>query len=302
MDKFCNLSELGVFLKKEGFIESIDIEDDLGIYGASSIYSTAPKTISWTRSMEIDWSEIQSSVVICPAGWELPSTTNIVLIPVENPRLVFIKILQNFFPKDKKAGIEDTAIIGKNCQISRNAYVGHHAVIGDNVNIGDDTIIYSNVAIYDNVTIGANCIINSGSVIGADGFGYERDGDVLMKFPHIGSVIIEDNVEIGSNTSIDRGTVSDTIINRNVKIDNLCHIAHNVVIEENAVIIACSMVGGSTRVGKKSWIAPGAILRDGLVIGDNATIGLGAVVLRNVEQDDVVAGVPAKSLRKKEKK
>ncbi|MCG2796692.1 MAG: UDP-3-O-(3-hydroxymyristoyl)glucosamine N-acyltransferase [Actinomycetia bacterium] len=294
------LSELVDFLRKEGFIDSMDIGEDLVIEGFSPIQNTAPATISWMKSAsaEINWSQIEASVVICPENLELPSVAGIVFIPVENPKLTFIKILQEFFSPERKTGIEDTAIIGKNCRIGRDVYVGHYVVIGDNVEIGDGTTIHSNVNVYDGVTIGANCTVNSGCVIGADGFGYEREGGRIEKFPQLGSVIIEDDVEIGGNTCIDRGAIADTVIRRNAKIDNLCHIAHNAEVGENTFVIACSEISGSTRIGRGCLIAPSVTTRNGIVVGDNAIVGLGAVVVKDVEPGDTVAGVPARSLKK----
>ena len=150
----------------------------------------------------------------------------------------------------------------------------------------------------EDVGIGNNCLIHSGVVIGVDGFGYEKDenGD-YFKMAHIGGVTIGNDVEIGTNTCIDRGTLGSTIIEDNVKIDNLVHVAHNVQVKRNSMLIAQSMVGGITVVEENSWIAPGALLMNGIKIGENTTVGLGAVVTKNVDNNDVVAGVPAKSLR-----
>ncbi len=111
-------------------------------------------------------------------------------------------------------------------------------------------------------------------------------------------MIIGDNVEIGANTCIDRGTLSNTVIGNYVKIDNLCHIAHNVQIGENSTIIALSMIAGSVKIGKNCWIAPCAAIKEKLVVNDGSLVGLGAVVIRDVVSGDVVAGVPARSIKK----
>jgi UDP-3-O-[3-hydroxymyristoyl] glucosamine N-acyltransferase len=141
-------------------------------------------------------------------------------------------------------------------------------------------------------------MIHAGSVIGADGFGYSRNDDgELEKFPHIGSVVIEDRVEIGSNTSVDRGTLSNTVIREGAKIDNFVHVAHNVVIGKHAAVIAHAMIGGSTEIGDYGWIAPSAALMNGLHIGKGATVGLGAVVTKNIPDNETWAGVPAMPLK-----
>lgn len=80
-----------------------------------------------------------------------------------------------------------------------------------------------------NTRIGKNCVIQPGTVIGADGFAYERHTETLEleRFPHIGGVQIGDDVEISSNCSIARGSLSDTIIGNGTKLNALVHIAQN---------------------------------------------------------------------------
>jgi UDP-3-O-[3-hydroxymyristoyl] glucosamine N-acyltransferase len=246
----------------------------------------------------------KASVIICNTS-ALSRTLKLddkTVIAVSNPRLWFIRCLNAFFPSQVNRGIHSTAIIGKNCQFGDNVYVGPYTCIGDDVLIGSGTRIYSGVHIFDKVRIRKNVIIKSGSIIGSDGFGYERNEEgILEKFPHRGSVIIEDNVEIGANTCIDRGTLSDSVIGRGTKIDNLVHIAHNVTIGQNCVIVCLSCIGGGTRIGDGAWIAPLACIRDGISIGQHSTVGMGAVVTKNVKNHDVVAGVPARSIKKVKK-
>lgn len=297
---FC-LSELIEFLEDTQIIEMEMPKEDFFITGFSPISNSLENTLSWIKEQQLDWDKIRSKVVICSHKLTLPENTNIFFIPVEKPRFVLMKILRKFAYEPIPAGISDTVRMGKDCHIGENVYIGHYSVIGKNVEIGAGTLIHSGVCVYADVKIGNNCIINSGVVIGADGFGYEKDEEgVLQKIIHIGGVLIEDDVEIGSNTCIDRGTLGNTIIHKNVKIDNLCHIAHNVEIGENTTVIALALIGGSTKIGKNCWVAPSSTLREGLIIGSNALIGLGAVVVKNVDAGDIVAGVPAKSIRKTE--
>lgn len=167
--------------------------------------------------------------------------------------------------------------------------------------IGDNVVIKNNVSIEGKVIIGNNTIIHSGVVIGTDGFGYyQNEEGKNIKVPHYGGVVIGEYVEIGANTCIDRGTLDDTVIGNYVKIDNLCHIGHNCVIEDNSSIVALSMLGGSAEISKNSYIAPGVMIKNQLKIGENSLIGMGAVVTKDVEKNKVVAGVPAKVIRENE--
>ena len=216
------------------------------------------------------------------------------LILVSNPRLAFIQVMQKYFQEKIEFGTHSTAIIDKNARIHPNVYIGANSHIGE-CEIGENTLVHANVHIYSKVKIGRNVIIHAGAVIGKEGFSYEKNSQgEWEKFPHIGGVVIKDNVEIGSNTIIDRGTLDNTIIGRGTKINNLCHVGHNVVIGNNCLIIANSYIGGSGKVGDDCWIAPGVIIRNGVKVGRNVIIGMGSVVTKNVGDGKTVFGVPAK--------
>ena len=238
----------------------------------------------------------KANVVICfnELQFTEDSYKDKTLILVPNPRLAFIQVMQEHFQEKIELNISPTAVIEEGAEIHPNVYIGPHSYIG-RCRVGEGTIIYGNTYVYSNVEIGKKVIIHAGTVIGADGFGYERDEQgKLEKFPHIGGVIIEDNVEIGSNVSIDKGTLGNTIIQQGTKINNLSHIAHNVIIGSHCVINARTSISGGCRIGDYSWIAPGACIRNGIQIGNQALVGMGAVVTRNVDDGKTVFGVPAR--------
>lgn len=298
------LEELIFFLKEKQYLSNdFKLTTNIELSGFSPISNTKENTVTWYKGDNLNVDIIKANVIICKKDFVIPSQTSIIFIPVDNPRIVFAKLLSRFANKKVKRKIESTVQFGENVTIGENVAIGHHVVIGDNVTIGDETVIKHNVVIGEKIEIGSNCLIHSGVVIGADGFGYEKDenGD-YFKMPHIGRVTIGNDVEIGTNTCIDRGTLGSTIIEDNVKIDNLVHIAHNVQVKRNSMLIAQSMIGGSTVIEENSWIAPGALLMNGIKIGENTTVGLGAVVTKNVDNNDVVAGVPAKSLKYRKEK
>lgn len=213
----------------------------------------------------------------------------------DNARLVFARLLERFFVPPRPVGIHPSAVIAASAQIGKNVYVGPLCTIGDNSVIGDESVLHASVQVYAQVRIGRRVTIHSGTVIGADGFGYEREpSGALFKFPHLGGVVIEDDVEIGANTCIDRGTLADTFIGRGARIDNLVHLAHNTRVGADAAVIAHAMIGGSTQIGDRAWIAPSACLRDRIRIGDDAVVGLGSVVTRSVADQKTVFGNPAR--------
>jgi len=143
--------------------------------------------------------------------------------------------------------------------------------------------------------VGFNC------VIGGNGFGYEREENgILTNIPHRGHVIIGKDVRIHNNVCIDRGVLSPTIIGEGSVIDNLVHIAHNVQIGKNCLVVAGTVIGGSCVIGDGTFIGMNASIKNKIKVGSNCIIGAGAVVLKDVEDNSVMVGNPAKLLRKNE--
>ena len=229
-----------------------------------------------------------------------PSDARLV-VECEHPKLAFTRVTERFFgnltttewPSADRARIPDAATIGAGVVLAAGVVIGSGVTIGDDVLIGPNTCI-ANASIANGVVIGANC------TIGLPGFGYDRDAaGGFVRFPHLGRVVIHGGVEIGSNTCIDRGSLGDTVIGEGCKIDNLVHIAHNVVLGANVVVIANSMIGGSAHIDEGGWVAPSVAVRDQIRIGARSTLGLGAVVLKDVPDDTVVVGNPARPLERR---
>ncbi|NMC98202.1 MAG: hypothetical protein GYA62_00575, partial [Bacteroidales bacterium] len=200
--------------------------DNISIQNAKKIDEADENSIVWLKpgkSNHIDIiNKTAAKAIICSINDAIPNSSK-TFICVENPKLVFSRIVKFFFLNRKEIGVHSSAIIHKDAVIANDAYIGPFSYIGKSV-IGSGSVIYGNCYIYDNVTIGNNVTIHAGTVIGSDGFGYTRNElNEFEQFPHIGGVIIEDNVEIGSNTSIDRGTLGNTIIKKGAKIDNQVH-------------------------------------------------------------------------------
>lgn len=239
----------------------------------------------------------KAGVVLVPRSFpeqEFSDSKGSILVKVENPRLQFIELVERFFAPKTKPGIETSAVVSPQAVLAENVSIGANCVIGE-ARIGAGSIIGPCTVIGDGTTVGENVRIGSCCVLGGDGFGYERDeSGILRKFPHIGGIVIEDDVEIGSNTCVDRGTLDNTVIRRGAKVDNLVHVAHNVDIGEDCAVIANAMLGGGVKIGKGAWIAPSGCIINQVTIGAGATVGLGAVVVKHVDDGQTVMGVPAR--------
>lgn len=219
------------------------------------------------------------------------------VIVVKDPKRALAIVGNEFFVDTFTPGIHSSCIIDPDAEIADDVSIAPFVQIGK-ARIGKGTVISANVRIYDDVVIGDYCFIKEGAVIGGQGYGYEIDNEGnRFRFPQIGGVIIGNHVDIGGNTCIDRGALSDTIIEDYAKIDNLCHVAHNVHIGKNAMVIACSEVSGSCKIGENAWIGPNTSVRDWRNIGSNSTIGIGSNVVKDVPSNEVWAGNPAKKMR-----
>jgi UDP-3-O-[3-hydroxymyristoyl] glucosamine N-acyltransferase len=287
------------------------LDDDALIKGNQNFVVSNVQTAEKINSDSLDWlsplkkDKIQylinskAKVIICEIGILIDDVdlTDKCIIQVKNPKLTFIRIVSHFFQSNKLNGIHPSAIIDPSAKIHESTYIGPNTIIGKCV-IGENNIIHGNCTLYDNTQLGNNITVHSGTVIGAEGFGYQRnERGEFEKFPHIGGVIIGDHVDIGSNTSIDRGALGNTIIGEGAKIDNLVHIAHNVRVGKHSAIIAHAMIGGSTVIGDYSWVAPNVALRDQINIGNQVTVGMGAVVTKNIPEGETWTGSPAKKLQ-----
>ncbi len=217
----------------------------------------------------------------------------------EDPHSVFFSLLEQFFIlRDEEASLVEESSVVETEQIGKNVRIGHHCYIGKEVILGDHMIIKNRVSIEGKVRIGDHTIIYSGAVIGMDGYAYyDNVKGHHLRVPHPGGIIIGNHVEIGANTCIARGCLGDTVISDEVKIDNLCHIAHNVFIGKRSKIIASSMLAGSSVIGEDVWVAPCTAVKNQVVVGNHSLLGMGAVVTKNVEPGVVAAGVPARVLR-----
>jgi len=148
------------------------------------------------------------------------------------------------------------------------------------------------------VTIGLKFSEGDNVVIGGEGFGWELNERGEYEFmPHMFGVIIGSNVSIGSNTCIDRGSSKDTWIASGCKIDNLVHIAHNVEIHHDTLVVAGSVICGSVTIGHHSYIGANVTIREHLKIGNNSYIGMGSVVTKNVGDNEMWYGNPAKFIK-----
>jgi UDP-3-O-[3-hydroxymyristoyl] glucosamine N-acyltransferase len=266
-------------------------EDDLsfcfydGEKGNSLISKSNAGTILCTKSLE---------------GLVHPSFDGQQLFFVENPKFALVQIMSQIYKKRILVGISPTVVISESAKIGSNCFIGNFTEIGENCNIGDNTVIYNRTYLMQNSSIGSGCIIGPGVNVGNDGFAFIRhESGEPERFPHLKGVKIGNNVDISGNSNVDRGSLSDTIIGDSTKIDALVHVAHNVTIGRNCELTAGTIIGGSTTIGDTCWTGLNSTVKDRIRVGKNVLVAAGAVVIHDVDDGDIVAGVPARSIKNK---
>jgi UDP-3-O-[3-hydroxymyristoyl] glucosamine N-acyltransferase len=282
--------------KIANFLESHFNGQDYEITKVTSLNKIEDESMGFSKSIDIDCSK--KALLLVPLNFKYNKNMHYSIIKVKNPRLAFAKVVTALFMTDKNSKIDKTATIANYTILMENISIGKYSIIGNNVKIGKNTIINHHVVIDDNTIIGDNCIIKSGAIIGEEGFGFDFEEDgTPVRIPHLGNVEIGKNVEIGANTVIARGTLGSTIIKDDVKIDDQVFIAHNCFISEKTMIIAFAQISGSVHIGKRCWIAPNVSIMQKLHIGDNVTIGLGAVVTKDIADNKKIMGLESLELR-----
>jgi len=187
--------------------------------------------------------------------------------------------------------VDKSAVISENSVISKNVYIGPHVYIGPNCVIEDNVTINANCSIVQNVSISSNTTIQYGSVLGSDGFGFAPSKNGYVKIEQLGGLKIGKNVEIGANCSIDRGALDDTEIHDGVILDNLIHIAHNVVLGENSAIAASCAIAGSTKIGKNFQMGGLSGVLGHLEICDDVTVGAHTLITKNISKPGNYIGI-----------
>lgn len=294
-----SLSDIVVFLGDK-VIAVLGNTEGVFIDNLADVEHTNATTLDWVLPRKVNKQEIaeQSKAQVLLVDKEVKPIKGKTLIVVNSPKVCLAEIGNHFFVAKPKSGIHPSAIVSPDAKIGKDCYIGPYCVIG-NATIGDGCVLDAYVRVCDDVTIGRFCNIKAGAVLGGEGFGFEKDDEGnRFRFPQIGRLVVGDYVEIGGNTCIDRGALSDTVIGDYTKINNLCHIAHNNKIGKNVEITGCVNVSGGNIIEDNVWIAPNASLKGYVHIGEGAFVGMGAVVTKDIPENETWIGNPAHKMER----
>jgi UDP-3-O-[3-hydroxymyristoyl] glucosamine N-acyltransferase len=283
---------------------------DSVVKGVAPLDRAGPEDISFAVSEKYraQVGQTHACAVLVPLGFQEPKKT---LVRVKNPYLAMAKVSTLLHTVSEPVlGISQMAYVGNNFKCGTDISVYPGAFIGDDVTVGngvtlhpgvilgkgvelgDDVVIHPNVSILERCRIGSRVVIHAGTVIGSDGFGHAPDGDRYHKIPQTGIVRIDGDVEIGACNTIDRATFGATWIKRGVKTDNQVHIAHNVVVGENTLLVAQVAIAGSVTIGHNTILAGQVGVAQHLTIGNRVIIGPRSGIGKSVPDGEIVSGAP----------
>ncbi len=294
---------------------SIDGSPDRTVCGVNSLTLASEHDVSFLSTIKYrkKLDESKASVVLVGKDLPLKASDARTLILCEDPDRSFTKVCGLFAPPplvyrpgiapsafvDPTASVDPTAYVGPCAVIMEGASVGKNtkicagAYIGQFAKVGSDCIINANVNIMHRCVLGDRIIIHAGATVGGDGFGFTPTFRGLVKVPQNGIVQVDDDVEIGANSTIDRARFGKTWIRKGVKIDNLVHVAHNVIVGQSSVLIGQCGVAGSAEIGRGVIVAAQAGVNGHITLGDGSRVAGASAVEKSLAPGVSVFGTPA---------
>ncbi len=284
---------------------------DLEINGVAGIEEATAGQITFIANPKYVAAAKTTAASAILVGQDFPAGST-ALLRSDNPYLAFARAIDLFYQAPHyPPGIHHTAIIASSARLGAHAHVGAYVVIGEEVQIGDDAVLLPHVVIYRGAhigknflahahavvrefcTLGDNVILQNGAVIGADGFGFARDGERWQKIAQSGPAILESEVEVQANACVDRASIGETRVSRGAKIDNLAQVGHGSAVGENSLLCAQVGLAGSSVIGKNAILAGQAGVAGHCRVGDNVIVTAQSGTHGDIPAGSVVSGSPA---------
>ncbi len=290
---------------------------DLEITGLNTIDDAGPSELTFLANdrYAVRLKDSKAGAALVPADFE--GSAPMPMLRTERPRMVFAELLALFHPpRAHVVSRHPTAVVPESCTLGAGVSIGAFVVLGENVQVGAGSILHPHCVLYDDVVLGSGCeihshvsiregsvlrdrvLIHNGTIIGADGFGFEPDArGHLHKVPQVGIVEIGSDVELGANVCVDRAALGATRIGDGTKVDNQVQIAHGCSIGRHTILCGQVGIAGSAKIGNHVVIGGQAGTAGHIEIGDGANIAGCAGVMGDIEPGIQVAGMPAIPLK-----
>ncbi len=277
-----------------------------------SAESAGPSHVTFARGIYAEHiEEMQAGVILVD---ELPAhyTKNLIVVP--DCRRSFGELIELFRPENRFVpGIHETAVISPTAHLGKDVCIMAYAVIEDGAEIGDGTVIYPYCYIGKQAKVGKDCELNPGAVVhensilgdrvvlrahavvGGQGVGFSTDENGHHHhIRQLGRAVIEDDAEIGACSTVDNGAMNNTVVGSGTKIDNLCHLGHNVEVGKDCFLCAQVGVAGSTKIGNHVIMAGQTGVNGHISIGDGVICGGKAGIIGTIKEPGTYLGYPAR--------
>ena len=269
-------------------------DNNFPVKGMNEIHVVEPGDIVFVDHPKYYSKALESAATVILINKEVDCPEGKALLISNDPFTDFNRISNHFKPFRAATEImSSTASIGEGTIIQPNVFIGNH------VKIGNNCLIHPNVTIYDHCVIGNNVVIHAGTVLGSDGFYFQKRPHGFDKLNSVGRVIIEDHVEIGAACTIDKGVTGDTTIGWGTKIDNQVQIAHDTIIGKKCLIASQVGIAGCNIIEDEVTIWGQVGLKSGLTIGKGVEIYAQSGVGMDLEPGKTYFGSPAIEARDK---
>ena len=266
---------------------SIVVDNISSIANANSTSVTFLSNLKYSSSL----ANSKACAVIVHKNFEDDNKFN--YLKSDDPYLTYAKLTKLFKDESELVipFIHDSAVISDTASVSKKVHIGANVFIGPNCIINENVVINANCSLVKDVEINSDTTINYGTVLGSDGFGFAPSNKGYVKIEQLGGLKIGKNVEIGANCTIDRGALDNTEIHDGVILDNLIHIAHNVVLGKNSAIAASCAIAGSSKIGQNFQMGGLSGVLGHLDICDDVTVGAHTLITKSIKQPGNYIGI-----------
>ncbi|MFL2717335.1 MAG: UDP-3-O-(3-hydroxymyristoyl)glucosamine N-acyltransferase [Gammaproteobacteria bacterium] len=266
---------------------SIVVDNISSIANANSTSVTFLSNLKYSSSL----ANSKACAVVVHKNFEDDNKFN--YLKSDDPYLTYAKLTKLFKDESELVipFIHDSAVISDTASVSKKVHIGANVFIGPNCIINENVVINANCSLVKDVEIDSDTTINYGTVLGSDGFGFAPSNKGYVKIEQLGGLKIGKNVEIGANCTIDRGALDNTEIHDGVILDNLIHIAHNVVLGKNSAIAASCAIAGSSKIGQNFQMGGLSGVLGHLDICDDVTVGAHTLITKSIKQPGNYIGI-----------
>ena len=266
---------------------SIVVDNISSIANANSTSVTFLSNLKYSSSL----ANSKACAVVVHKNFEDDNKFN--YLKSDYPYLTYAKLTKLFKDESELVipFIHDSAVISDTASVSKKVHIGANVFVGPNCIINENVVINANCSLVKDVEIDSDTTINYGTVLGSDGFGFAPSNKGYVKIEQLGGLKIGKNVEIGANCTIDRGALDNTEIHDGVILDNLIHIAHNVVLGKNSAIAASCAIAGSSKIGQNFQMGGLSGVLGHLDICDDVTVGAHTLITKSIKQPGNYIGI-----------